>query len=80
MQSLAAAGALRLDSAALLVLDMEKDVKGRDLLDMDRVAADTMGFLAEHARPHLVTSRQQGKGSGKGSGSSVAGQLRIALY
>ena len=48
MQALAAAGSLRLDSSALIVLDMEKNIKGRDVLDMDGVANDTMALLAEY--------------------------------
>lgn len=87
MQALAAAGSLRLDSSALIVLDMEKNIKGRDVLDMDGVAGDTMALLAEYVRPHLASSPAKGKagggggqGQGQGKGKGAAGQLRIALY
>lgn len=82
MQALAAAGSLRLDSSALIVLDMEKNIKGRDVLDMDGVANDTMALLAEYVRPHLVSSSAKGKGGGggQGKGKGAAGQLRIAMY
>ncbi|CAN0538109.1 unnamed protein product, partial [Ectocarpus sp. 8 AP-2014] len=45
MRALAAAGSLRLDSSALVILDLEKNVKGRSVLDMDGVSGDTMAFL-----------------------------------
>lgn len=89
MRALAAAGSLRLDSSALVVLDLEKNIKGRNVLDMDGVSGDTMAFLAECVRPHLASSRsgkkqKSGGGSGQGKGAAAAvagqGQLRIALY
>eukprot|EP00904_Undaria_pinnatifida_P011338 jgi/Undpi1/7334/HiC_scaffold_22.g09807.m1 len=83
MQALAAAGSLRLDSSALIVLDMEKNIKGRDVLDMDGVANDTMAFLAEYVRPHLASSSAKGKAGGggaQGKGKGAPGQLRIAMY
>lgn len=85
MQALAAAGCLRLDSSALIVLDMEKNIKGRDVLDMDGVANDTMALLAEYVRPHLAPSSAKGKaggggGQGQGKGKGKGGQLRIAMY
>lgn len=86
MHALASTGSLRLDSSVLLVLDMEKNIKGRNVLDMDGVANDTMALLAEHVWPHLASSstktgggRGGGGGGGKGKGAT-AGQLRIALY
>eukprot|EP00752_Nemacystus_decipiens_P011919 g10569.t1 len=86
MRALATAGSLRLDSSALVVLDLEKNVKGRNVLDMDGVSGDTMAFLAECVRPHLASS-QSGKkhkgggvSQGKGVTASGQGQLRIALY
>lgn len=80
MLALAASGSLRLESAALLVLDMEKNVKGRDVTDMDGVATDTMQLLAEYVRPHLVSSNVSRKEAGGKGGKANAGQLRIALY
>lgn len=89
MRALAAAGSLRLDSSALVVLDLEKNIKGRNVLDMDGVSGDTMAFLAECVRPHLASSRsgkkqKSGGGSGQDKGAAAAvagqGQLRIALY
>lgn len=82
MQALAASGALRFDSAALLILDMEKNVKGRDVVDMDGVAKDTMELLTRHARPQLVSLSTSRDGEGKGvkEAKGNAGQLRIALY
>lgn len=90
MRALAAAGSLRLDSSALVVLDLEKNIKGRSVLDMDGVSGDTMAFLADCVRPHLASSRsgknQKGGGGGggnQGKGAAAAGprgQLRIALY
>lgn len=90
MRALAAAGSLRLDSSALVVLDLEKNIKGRNVLDMDSVAADTMSFLSDCVRPHLVSSsgskkkQKVGGGGGgggrKGSAGEGGGQLRIALY
>lgn len=56
MHALAAAGSLRLDSSALIVLDMEKNIKGRNVLDMDGVANDTMALLADYVRPSLTSS------------------------
>lgn len=89
MRALAAAGSLRLDSSALVVLDVEKNIKGRSVLDMDGVSGDTMAFLAECVRPHLASSAHSGKeqkggGGNQGKRAAVAagatGQLRIALY
>ncbi|CAM9427675.1 unnamed protein product [Pylaiella littoralis] len=92
MRALAAAGSLRLDSSALVVLDLEKNIKGRNVLDMDSVAADTMSFLSDCVRPHLVSSsgskkkQKVGGGGGGGGGGRKGpageggGQLRIALY
>lgn len=88
MRALAAAGSLRLDSSALVVLDLEKNVKGRNVLDMDGVSGDTMAFLADCVRPHLPSARsgkkQKGGGGGgnqgKGAAAGGQGQLRIALY
>lgn len=94
MRALAAAGSLRLDSSALVVLDLEKNIKGRNVLDMDGVSADTMAFLSDCVRPHLVSSSSSSSGSGKkkqkvggGGGGGKKGaageggrQLRIALY
>lgn len=80
MHALASTGALRLDSSVLLVLDMEKNIKGRNVLDMDGVANDTMALLAEHVWPHLASSSMKpGGGRVEGKGAT-AGQLRIALY
>lgn len=86
MHALASTGSLRLDSSVLLVLDMDKNIKGRNVLDMDGVANDTMALLAEHVWPHLVSSSStktggggRSGGGGKGKGAT-AGQLRIALY
>lgn len=78
MRALADAGALSLETASLLVLDMEKNVKCRDVLTMDGVANDTMRFLAEHARPNLMTSGAAAAGTKAGKGR--VGYLRIALY
>lgn len=90
MRALAAAGSLRLDSSALVVLDLEKNVKGRTVLDMDGVSGDTMAFLAECVRPHLASKSQNGGGGGaggggggnqgKGAAAGGRGKLRIALY
>lgn len=80
MRALADVGALALDAASLLVLDMEKNVKGRDVLTMDGVASDTMRLLAEHARPNLLVSEPSSKGHAGSRGKGIAGQLRIALY
>ncbi|CAM9551780.1 unnamed protein product [Scytosiphon promiscuus] len=91
MRALAEAGSLRLDSSALVVLDLEKNIKGRNVLDMDGVAGDTMAFLADCVRPHLASSssssssgkkkKSNGAGGvqGKGAGGG-GGQLRVALY
>ncbi|CBJ28652.1 conserved unknown protein [Ectocarpus siliculosus] len=68
MRALAAAGSLRLDSSALVILDLEKNVKGRSVLDMDGVSGDTMAFLSDCVRPHLV-SAPSGGGGGGGGGS-----------
>ncbi|CAM9915376.1 unnamed protein product, partial [Discosporangium mesarthrocarpum] len=51
MRQLAAMGALHLDKTSLFMLDVECDVKGRSVLNMDGVAAETMGLLAEHVKP-----------------------------
>lgn len=80
MRALADVGALALDAASLLVLDMEKNVKGRDVLTMDGVASDTMRLLAEHARPNLLVSEPGSKDRAGSRGKGSAGQLRIALY
>lgn len=85
MRALAEAGSLRLDSSALVVLDLEKNIKGRNVLNMDGVSADTMAFLSECVRPHLVSSgpgkKQKVAGGGtKGAPGAGDGQLRIALY
>ncbi|CAM9404838.1 unnamed protein product, partial [Ectocarpus sp. 8 AP-2014] len=94
MRALAAAGSLRLDSSALVILDLEKNVKGRSVLDMDGVSGDTMAFLSDCVRPHLVSASSGGggggsgkknKGGGGGGGGpqgkgAATGQLRIALY
>lgn len=92
MRALAAAGSLRLDSSALVILDLEKNVKGRSVLDMDGVSGDTMAFLSDCVRPHLVLASSGGGGGGsgkkkKGGGGgspqgkgAATGQLRIALY
>lgn len=89
MRALAEAGSLRLDSSALIVLDLEKNIKGRNVLDMDGVAGDTMAFLADCVRPHLASSssssagkkKKSGGGGGQGKGTGEGGgQLRIALY
>lgn len=81
MHALADVGALALDATSLLVLDMEKNVKGRDVLTMDGVASDTMRLLAEHVRPNLLVSEPGGSKDEAGSrGKGSAGQLRIALY
>ncbi|CAM9732855.1 unnamed protein product [Ectocarpus sp. 12 AP-2014] len=90
MRALATAGSLRLDSSALVILDLEKNVKGRSVLDMDGVSGDTMAFLSDCVRPHLVSasggdgSGKKNKGGGGGGGpqgkGATTGQLRIALY
>ncbi|CAB1099527.1 unnamed protein product [Ectocarpus sp. CCAP 1310/34] len=83
MRALAAAGSLRLDSSALVILDLEKNVKGRSVLDMDGVSGDTMAFLSDCVRPHLASASSGGGGGGGGGpqGKGAAtGQLRIALY
>ncbi|CAN0226847.1 unnamed protein product [Ectocarpus sp. 12 AP-2014] len=90
MRALATAGSLRLDSSALVILDLEKNVKGRNVLDMEGVSGDTMAFLSDCIRPHLVSASSGGgsgkkkKGGGGGGGpqgkGAATGQLRIALY
>ncbi|CAM9207289.1 unnamed protein product [Choristocarpus tenellus] len=66
MRQLANLGALQLSSATLVVLDLEKDIKGRTVLNMEGVAQEMMGLLAEYIRPKLVP---YGKG-----------KLRLAMY
>lgn len=78
MHALADAGALCLNTASLLVLDMQTNVKGRDVLTMDGVSTETMRFLAEYARPNLLATEVSGKAAKGRKGN--AGQLRIALY
>lgn len=59
---------------------MEKNVKGRTVLDMDGVANDTMALLAECVRPSLASASSKKAEGGVGQGKGAAGQLRIALY
>ena len=82
VRALAASGSLRLDECALLILDAEKNVKGRNVLDMDGVAADTMALLADHVRPCLASSSRSGvsKGGGGGGEKGTGSSLRIAVY
>jgi len=95
MRALAEAGSLRLDSSALVVLDLEKNVKGRNVLDMDGVSGDTMAFLADCVRPHLASSSSSssrpaknknqkgggggGGGGGKGNGAAAAGGGQLRI-
>lgn len=83
IRALAACGSLRLDKCALLLLDTERNVKGRNVLDMDGVAEDTMALLADHVKPLLASSDRSGVSEGvgrEGMKVDVCPPLRIALY
>lgn len=80
IRTLAACGSLRLDMCALLLLDTEKNVKGRNVLDMDGVAEDTMALLADHVKPLLASSGVSEGVDRVGMKGDASPRLRIALY
>ncbi|CAM9242100.1 unnamed protein product [Chrysoparadoxa australica] len=53
IKRLAETGALSLKATQLLVLDLEKNVKGFSVLDIKGVAEDLCGMLADYVKPEL---------------------------